>query len=156
VAQSSIYWSRNGIGHPLDLTLDHLSPHLVALLADYGQVLVTSSIKPEVHISLSSEEDRSTATGSKRRKSCIQFGHVIFEIRSRTDRQTDTLIAILSDSSQTFNTRTHTYLLRYRPKPNGYHSPLIICDNLTRAACLTRALYVLPMSFLHFFLIFTF
>jgi len=60
----------------------------------------TAEICEEKRIALSSEEDRATATVT-----CTEiyakFGHVVSEIRQRTDRHTDTLIAILRTLSGT-------------------------------------------------------
>jgi len=49
---------------------------------------------------MSSEKDRTTATVTCA-KDLVKFGHVIFEIYGRTDKQTDTLITILCIRART-------------------------------------------------------
>ena len=56
-------------------------------------LLCTSSFANDIfelglHIALLSDEDRATATGNMP----VKFGHVVFEIRERTERRTDMLI----------------------------------------------------------------
>ena len=64
-----------------------------------GCVNTTSSAKPEVYnITLSSKEDRATATGSTYRKfteDFVKLVRVVYEMHMRSDRYTDTFIAIL-------------------------------------------------------------
>ena len=81
-----------------DEHLKHFKIHIKPTLK-YVQTL--TSTKPTIYsnIALSTEKDRATTT-CKVTKNLAKFGQMVLEIRERTERHTDSLIAILRTPSR--------------------------------------------------------